>query len=139
MSAFLTKEQNFTSTIASLAPAPQTGEQLLPGALYVLVASMAGSIISRNRNLILRAATPPAVGIGAAYVVLPNTMRNVGDLIWTFEERSEFVAVNHLRIRGAVSEGWAQATVRRESIKEWSVKSARGIRETVESWIQQGR
>lgn len=112
MSAFLTQERNFTSTIASLAPSPQSGERLLPGTLYVLVASMAGSIISRNRNILLRAMTPPVVGLGAAYTVLPYTMENVGNLMWSFEERSEFIAVNHLRIRGAVIEGWKQTKIR---------------------------
>lgn len=90
MSAFLTQEQNFTSTVAALAPPPQTGERLLPGILYVLVASMAGSIISRNRNILLRATTPAAVGVGTAYVVLPHTMKNVGDLVWSFEKRASF-------------------------------------------------
>lgn len=59
------KETNFTNTIASLAPSPETGEQLLPGLIYVLVATMAGSIVSRNRNLLVRATFPIAVGVTA--------------------------------------------------------------------------
>lgn len=139
MSAFLAKEQNFTSTIASLAPSPQTGERIMPGALYVLVASMAGSIISRNRNILLRATTPAAVGLGAAYVVLPYTMKNVGDLMWSFEEKSEFVAVNHLRIRGALIEGWKQAKIRSERTREWSEEVVKGSRETIERWVRKGQ
>lgn len=139
MSAFLTQEQNFTSTIASLAPPPQTGERLLPGVLYVLVASMAGSIISRNRNILLRATTPAAVGIGAAYVVLPHTMKNVGSLMWSFEEKSAFVAVNHLRIRGAAAEGWKQAKIRYERTREWSEDVVRDGRQLVEGWVRKGQ
>ena len=139
MSALLTQEQNFTSTIASLAPPPQTGERLLPGALYVLIASMAGSIISRNRNILLRATTPAAVGIGAAYVVLPHTMRNVGDLMWSLEEKSEFVAVNHLRIRGAAIEGWKQAKIRTERTRIWSEEVIREGRELIEGWVRKGQ
>ena len=139
MSAFLAREQSFTSTIASLAPPPQTGEQLMPGALYVLVASMAGTIISRNRNILLRATTPAAVGIGAAYVVLPHTMKNVGDLIWSFEEKSEFIAVNHLRIRGALIEGWKQGKIRSEKTRQWSEEVVKGGREAIERWVRKGQ
>ncbi|KAI4240267.1 MAG: hypothetical protein LQ352_007678, partial [Teloschistes flavicans] len=39
-------EHSFTSTVRSLAPPRESGEKILPGALYVLVASMAGSIIT---------------------------------------------------------------------------------------------
>ena len=139
MSAFLAKEQSFTSTIASLAPSPQTGEQIMPGALYVLVASMAGSILSRNRNILLRAATPAAAGLGAAYVVLPYTMKNVGDLMWSFEEKSEFVAVNHLRIRGVLIEGWKQAKIWSEKTREWSEEVVKEGRETIERWVRKGQ
>src|SRR5947209_8239464 len=58
----LNKETSLANTISSLAPPPETGEQLLPGAIYVLVATMAGSIISRNRSVLVRATFPLAVG-----------------------------------------------------------------------------
>ena len=111
----------------------------MPGALYVLVAAMAGSILSRNRNIFLRATTPAAVGISAAYIALPYTMRNVGDLIWTFEENSEVIAVNHLRIRGAVIEGVKQAKIRSERMREQSETVVRNGRELVESWVRKGQ
>lgn len=138
MSNVLRQEQNLTSTLASLAPPPQTGERLMPGALYILVASMAGSIISRNRNVFLRATTPAAVGVGAAYLVLPHTMQNVGDLIWTFEEKSEVIAVNHLRIRGAAIEAVKQAKIRGEKTRAWSEGVIRGGRELLETWVRKG-
>ena len=85
-------EHSFTSTIRSLAPPRESGEKVLPGALYVLVSSMAGSIITRNRNILLRTSVPVAVGITAANFVLPITTKNVGDLIWTYEERYPVLA-----------------------------------------------
>ncbi len=52
-------EQSFTSTVASLAPpARESGERLMPGLIYVLVAAMAGSIVTRNRNILLRSSVP---------------------------------------------------------------------------------
>ena len=138
MSNLLQQEQNITSTIASLAPPPLSGERLMPSALYVLVASMAGSIISRNRNILLRATTPAAIGIGAAYVVLPHTMQNVGNLMWSFEEKSEVIAVNHMRIRGAIIEAINQAKIRGENTRVWSEGMVRNGRELVEAWVRKG-
>ncbi|KAL8949015.1 MAG: hypothetical protein Q9222_004838, partial [Ikaeria aurantiellina] len=82
MSHLLSQERSFTSTIASLAPPLESNERIMPGALYVLVASMSGSILTRNRNILLRATVPFAVGVGAAWMVLPITTRNVADLVW---------------------------------------------------------
>ena len=63
------KETNIANTIASLAPSAESGEQLLPGLIYVLVATMAGSIVSRNRNILIRGTFPLAVGVTAGGLV----------------------------------------------------------------------
>ena len=136
MSSALHQERAFTQTIASLAPPPETHERIMPGALYVLVAAMAGTIISRNRNILLRATVPIAVGIGAAWVVLPVTSRNVGDLIWTYEEKAPIISLNHLRIRGVIEESWKQAKVRGEATKKWSDEMVKESREAVEGWLK---
>ncbi len=139
MSAVLHQERSFTQTIASLAPPPETQERVMPGALYVLVAAMTGSIITRNRNILLRATVPFAVGLGAAWIVLPITMRNVGDLAWTYEEKVPVISINHMRIRGAVEEGWRQAKIREEATKKWFDERVGESREAVEGWVRKGR
>ncbi|KAL9103976.1 MAG: hypothetical protein Q9163_001038 [Psora crenata] len=139
MSTILTHERSFTQTVASLAPPPESHERVMPGALYVLVAAMAGSIISRNRNILLRATVPFAVGFGAAWVVLPVTMRNVGDLVWRYEERVPLISVNHMRIRGAVEETWRQTKRRGEVTRKWSDERVREVREAMEGWVRKGR
>ena len=139
MSSVLHTERAFTQTIASLAPPPETHERVMPGALYVLVAGMTGSIISRNRNILLRATTPLAVGLGAAWIVLPYTMRNVADLVWTYEEKVPVIALNHMRIRGAVEEGWRQAKIHGEATKRWSDEMVRESREAIEGWVRKER
>jgi len=111
----------------------------MPGALYVLVAAMTGSIISRNRNILLRASVPLALGLGTAWVVLPVTTRNVGDLVWTYEKRAPFIAENHMRIRGAIEEGWRQAKTRGEATKEWSDERVRESREAIEAWVRKSK
>ena len=139
MSSVLHSERAFTQTIASLAPPPETHERVMPGALYVLVAAMTGSIISRNRNILLRATTPFAVGLGAAWIVLPYTMRNVADLVWTYEEKVPVIALNHMRIRGAVEESWRQAKIRGEATKRWSDEVVKESREAIEGWVRKER
>ncbi|KAA6413050.1 MAG: hypothetical protein FRX48_02793 [Lasallia pustulata] len=62
LTSLLSLETSVTSTLASLAPPPDSHEKLIPGAIYVLVAAMAGSIAARNRNVLLRASVPAAVG-----------------------------------------------------------------------------
>lgn len=104
----------------------------------MLVAAMAGSIVSRNRNILLRASVPLAVGVGAGWLVLPVTMRNVGDLVWGYEERVPVVAENHLRVRGAAVEGWRQVVLHGETARRWSEERIRDGREVVEGWVQKG-
>ena len=111
----------------------------MPGALYVLVAAMAGSIVSRNRNILLRATVPFAVGLGAAWVVLPVTMRNVGDLVWKYEERVPVISINHMRIKGAVEEILRQAKAREKATRKWSDERLTEGREVVEEWVKKGR
>ncbi|GAA5940722.1 hypothetical protein JCM1841_002203 [Sporobolomyces salmonicolor] len=53
-------------------------DQLNPGALYVAVATLAGSILARNRSLLLRAILPPAFLLLSLNHFLPHTARNVG-------------------------------------------------------------
>ncbi|MCJ1293581.1 hypothetical protein MMC34_005136 [Xylographa carneopallida] len=139
MTRALHLETSFTSTIASLAPPPQANEHLLPGGLYVLVAAMAGSIATRNRNILLRASVPLAVGVGAGWAVLPYTMRNVGDLVWGWEERVPVVAENHLRVRAGAEEAWRHARMGGERVGKWADERVREGRQVVEGWVRKGR
>ena len=139
MDSALHLEESFTGTIASLAPPPQSGEKLMPGSLYVLVAAMTGSIVSRNRNIVLRAATPLAVGIGAAWVVLPITMRNVSDLLWKYEQRFPAIADGHIRTREGIEKVWYMARIHTRGAVNFvddKVSSGRGA---VEDWVKKGK
>jgi len=132
-------EHSLTSTVASLAPAPQTGEKLMPGSLYVLVAAMTGSIVSRNRNIVLRAAVPLAVGIGAGWIVLPNTMRNVSDLLWKYEQRFPAVADGHLRTRAGFEKAWHMARVHTKQAVDVVDDKVTSSRDAVEGWVGKGK
>lgn len=133
------KETDFTNTIASLAPAAETGEQLLPGLIYVLVATMAGSIVSKNRNILVRSTFPLAVGITAGWMLIPVTMRNTGDLIWTYERKVPAIAQSHLAIRGAAFEAYRQLRDRSKGTIDWADRTADDTRKKVEELVGEGR
>ncbi|KAL3419279.1 Apolipoprotein O domain-containing protein [Phlyctema vagabunda] len=139
MDSALDLESSFTSTIASLAPSRESGERLMPGAVYVLVAAMTGSIVSRNRNIVLRAAVPLAVGIGAGWVVLPVTMRNVSDLLWKYEQRFPVVADGHIRTREGIEKAWYMARVHTKLAVDTVDEKVGAGREAVEGWVRKGK
>ena len=132
-------ENNFTSTIASLAPAPETGEKLLPGGIYVLVTAMAGSIMTRNRGLLLRGTGPLVLGVSAGWVLIPHTMRNIGDLAWRWEEKVPAIANNHLLVRSFLVQGSEEVRKRGEDLGVWLEGVARQCRETIEDLVQKVR
>jgi organizing structure protein 2 len=139
MDSALHLESSFTSTIASLAPPPQSGERLMPGSLYVLVAAMTGSIVSRNRNIFLRATVPLAVGFGAGWVVLPVTMRNIADLVWKYEKRFPAIADGHIRTREGIERAWTMARVHTRLAVDTVDDRVSSGREAVEGWVKKGK
>lgn len=133
------KETNLANTIASLAPSPESGEQLLPGAIYVLVSTMAGSIVTRNRGIFVRATFPLAVGITAGWMLIPVTMRNTSDLIWEYEKRVPAISETHLQIRDAVQETWKQARTYAQGATRWADDTASETRKKVEDLVSKGK
>lgn len=132
-------EHSFTSTIRSLAPPKEANEKIFPGALYVLVASMAGSIVTRNRNILLRASVPLAVGMTAANVVLPLTTRNVGNLLWTYEKQYPVLADAHLRTKARM--GQFVETGKAHALGSVGLVQGKlaDTRESLEEWVRKGR
>ncbi|KAI6885975.1 hypothetical protein KC360_g7073 [Hortaea werneckii] len=139
MNRFMSAEHDFTSTIASLAPPKESNEKLLPGGIYVLVAAMAGSIISRNRNILLRFATPIVTGVTTAHYVVPRTTQNVGNLVWSYEEKYPVVRDNHLRITEGVRHFVETGKAHSQMGLAMAEERVQGVREAVEDWVKKGR
>ena len=133
------KETDFSNTVASLAPKPETGEQLLPGAIYVLVATLTGSIISRNRGIILRTTFPLAVGIAAGWYLIPVTMRNTSDLIWEYEKRAPVVADTHTQISALVQQVWKQTRGITQGAVAFADEKSIEARRSVEDLVSKGK
>jgi len=132
-------EHSFTSTVASLAPPRESGEHLMPGLVYVLVAGMAGSIVARNRGILLRTSSPLALGIGAAWAVLPVTMNNVSALLWTYEKRFPAVAEAHVSAREGVEKGVSFVRVHSNLATRKVTEAVGEAREKVEGWVSKGK
>ncbi|KAL1303312.1 hypothetical protein AAFC00_006716 [Neodothiora populina] len=132
-------ENSFTSTLASLAPPKESGEKLLPGSVYVLVAAMAGSIVARNRNILLRGIIPVATGLTCAHYVIPITTRNVGNLAWEYEKKYPVLADNHIRARDGVTHFIETGKAHSQMGYYQAVDKVKGVRETLEEWVRKGR
>jgi MICOS complex subunit MIC26 len=139
MTRLLRLEHSFTSTIASLAPPKETNERLMPNSLYVLVAAMAGSIVVRNRSILLRATFPPLVGITAAYAVLPHTMHNVGDLVWSYEKRFPVLADTHIRVKERVGRFVETGIAHTHMSYDMAENAVGDARKSVEDWVRKGK
>lgn len=139
LSRALSAEANLASTISSLAPPPESGERLMPGAVYVLVSAMAGSILTRGRALPLRAAGPLGFGIAAAWTVLPVTTSNVGGLLWEYERKFPAVAEAHVKTREGIEKGVSFARVHARLGVRMVEETVHDARETVEGWVRKGK
>lgn len=135
LSAALAREASIANTIASLAPPPQSGEKVLPGLIYVLVSTMAGNIVTRNRGIFLRTAFPLTTGVVAGWMLIPHTMQNVGDLIWEGEQKIQPLAEGHLVVRGFVTEAIRQTKIHGKVARNWVDETAGDARKIIEGWV----
>lgn len=132
-------ERSFTETVAGLAPARESGERLLPGGIYVLVAAMAGSVVTRNRGILLRSSVPLGLGILAARTFVPVTSQNVANLVWEWEKKVPAVAETHVKIVEGVEHGIGMARMHVDIGKNWVDEKIGATREGLESWVKKGK
>jgi len=139
MTRALNAEHDVASTIRSLAPPKESNERLLPGGIYVLVAAMAGSIISRNRNIFVRFVTPIITGVTTAHYVVPRTTENVGNLVWRWEEKYPVVRDNHLRVTESVRHFIETGKAHSQMGLAMAEEKVHGVRESVQDWVKKGQ
>ena len=71
-----------TGRVKSLIP---PDENLTPGALYVGVAALTGSVLARQRGLFLRFLLPPTLFVLSMNHFLPKTTQNISDYVMSLE------------------------------------------------------
>jgi organizing structure protein 2 len=131
-------ENAFTNTIASLAPSPESGERLMPDGVYVIVSAMAGSIVARNRGIVLRTLSPLAFGTVAAWTLLPVTMRNVSDLVWEYEKKLPALADNHLLLREKAEHIWTTGVAHSGMARVMMEEKIGDVRKKLEEVVSKG-
>ena len=107
-------------------------ESLTPGLIYVLIAGLTGSVISRTRAFPLRFLTPPLFTLAAMPYFLPKTSHNIRSYLSEVEDRHfpEFAA-SHDQLNAQLGMHWHQLTARLGSAGEdargWGQKAVKGI------------
>lgn len=79
------KEQHFSSTISNLH---DKNEDLLPAGIYITIASLTGSILTRRSNIAFRATIPLLLGTLAFKLTLPNTFNNSSSFLYKIESEN---------------------------------------------------
>lgn len=139
MSRAFSLEHDFTSTVASLAPPRSANEPLIPGFIYISVATLAGSIVTRSRGIVLRAFVPGAFGLATAYAVLPVTMANVEELVGRYEERYPNVRETHLQVRERAERFWETGKAHAGMTLQMGEGKLEEAREKVREWVRKGK
>ncbi|KAK9475564.1 apolipo protein O-domain-containing protein [Dipodascopsis tothii] len=124
-------ETKVTSTIASIHP---TTEEILPGAIYVLVSALSGTIVFRKHNVLLRSFVAPVIFGGVAFrFLLPETFNNVAQLAWSYEKMVPEIANAHIKASTFITENikGAELTTRelRQKVDETVASSRRAVKE----------
>ena len=77
-------------------------EEVFPNALYVGVAALAGTIIARRRNVVLRFLTSSALAVGASHYLLPKTTHNIVLQLERLEKKYPQLQSAHQSINASV-------------------------------------
>ncbi|KAF9192882.1 Transcriptional coactivator [Haplosporangium sp. Z 767] len=83
-------------------------EELLPGLLYVALAGLSGSLVARQRNILVRMFSPVAFATAAGAIFLPDTTHSVIDSIGgsmaTHRQQDLHPHQHHAHARGHLSD-----------------------------------
>ncbi|EMR09464.1 hypothetical protein PNEG_02406 [Pneumocystis murina B123] len=74
------KVEKFTKELV-----PSNGE-IISGGIYVMIAGMAGLILTRKRSFTIRFMTPIFISLAASTIFLPETHRNFRNMIWKYKQ-----------------------------------------------------
>ncbi|RCK63582.1 MICOS subunit MIC26 [Candida viswanathii] len=111
-------------------------EPVLPGLIYVLTASLTGSILVRRSNVLVRFVTPLAFGIGAVWWVMPRTFEAVGRRYGELErEYAPDVYVKRVELGKDVEEFKKSVEQGVEDVKTSVLRGVHDLRKTIkEQW-----
>ncbi|KAI9639406.1 apolipo protein O-domain-containing protein [Dioszegia hungarica] len=125
-------ERKVEREVKSVVP---SDEPLIPGAIYVLIAGLTGSVLTRTRAFPIRWLAPPIFTIAAAPYFLPKTSANIRSYLSRVEDaHMPELAREHDRLNARVGSLWNQSvnTVSGagEQAKGWSKKAVQTVEDT---------
>ncbi|KAI7907990.1 apolipo protein O-domain-containing protein [Cokeromyces recurvatus] len=111
-------------------------EELFPNLFYVGVAALAGTIIARNRNIVIRFLTSTTLAVGTSYYLIPKTTHNIALQLQRLEQRYPPLQAAHESVNETVNDVRKQidATVAqlRGAVDENTIKLRQQIRQNTE-------
>ena len=130
-----------TGVLTPLSPVEQVktllppDESLTPGIIYVLVAGLTGSVLTRTRAFPLRFLTPPLFVLAAMPYFLPKTSHNLRAYLSEMEDRNfPELAASHDQLNDRLSMHWHMLTDRLGSAggeaRTWGEKAVSGFENT---------
>ncbi|KAJ1920940.1 hypothetical protein H4219_000993 [Mycoemilia scoparia] len=115
-------EKQVAKTVKETVP---KNESLMPGAVYVLLAGLAGPIFTRKRNILVRWTSPILFGSLAAAYFLPGTTNTAVTRVWGRYGDPE--ALQNIK------DTWAQVKNSQAIAQQKLAEKIRKIRESIES------
>ncbi|CAJ0908299.1 2572_t:CDS:2 [Entrophospora sp. SA101] len=79
-------------------------EKLMPNVLYIAVAGLAGTIVARNSNILVRIISPLLFTVSSSYYFLPKTSRNIASKLQEYEKGYPEVIKIHNSISSTTEE-----------------------------------
>lgn len=78
-------ERDVTGTVSALH---DRREDLLPNSIYIVIASLSGNIMARQRGVLAKVFFPVGLGLASFKYFLPQTFSNTMGFLWKVEQRS---------------------------------------------------
>lgn len=63
-------------------------EDLLPNSIYIVIATLSGNIMARQRGIVAKATLPVIMGLASFRYFLPETFGNTMGLLWKMEQKA---------------------------------------------------
>ncbi|KAI9483110.1 MAG: apolipo protein O-domain-containing protein [Benjaminiella poitrasii] len=105
VSGWIKKYHNYEDTVKNnINNTIDKNEEMFPNLVYVGVAALAGTIIARNRNIVIRFLTSTTLAVGASYYLIPKTTHNVALQLQRLERRYPQLQAAHDSVNSTVDD-----------------------------------
>ncbi|ORX35784.1 apolipo protein O-domain-containing protein [Kockovaella imperatae] len=145
VSRWITFERKVEREVKSVLP---KDESLTPGIIYVLIAGLTGSVLTRTRAFPIRFLAPPLLTLAAMPYFLPRTSHNLRAYLSDVEDKHfPEIGASHDQLNARLAMHWDMLTNRlgsaTQDAKGWGERAVQGIENStglrVGDAVQRGR